>query len=132
VYKSWRAYVADTSPPTVKDGRGRRSACGCASYLKLPKVARNGPTVLHEMSHAILDWWETRAGIEYPGHGPRFVKLLLLLWEEFLDLPQINALEHLKTVPKGQHAPKVAYKDDLPWVVTNFKPMTGVDIRRRW
>lgn len=37
----------------VKDGRGRRRACGSFSYIKLPCWTRTKRVILHELAHSI-------------------------------------------------------------------------------
>ena len=61
----------------VKDGRGRRKAGGCHSYITMPKWSRSKMIVLHELAHAIT---ERECG--YPPvawHGREFCSIFIAL-----------------------------------------------------
>ena len=66
----WHDYRPGTEPPTLTDGRGRRSACGSRWRIALPVWARKPGVLLHETAHALLD------GHPEP-HGPEFARLFL-------------------------------------------------------
>ena len=61
-------------PPVVKDGRGRRIACGGLMFIKLPKWARMNYVVLHECAHGLT---MHLGGKE--AHGPLFVRVYIEL-----------------------------------------------------
>lgn len=67
-----------SNPPRIKDGRGRRHAGGCASYITLPVWSRTDHIVLHEMAHVIT---QRLFGKQVAGHGWQFCKVFhLLVW----------------------------------------------------
>ena len=80
-----RAQEAGWQPPEVKDGRGRRHACGSREVIKLPRWARTRPIVLHECAH----------GLAPDKHGPRFVATYLDLLERFMNLDRATLLQSL-------------------------------------
>jgi putative metallohydrolase (TIGR04338 family) len=72
--------VADIA---VKDGRGRRKACGGLHSISLPAGwARHKLVILHEQSHSFCDRIYGRNGIA--GHGWEFAAMLLDLVRHFL------------------------------------------------
>lgn len=73
------------SIPRIKDGRGRKRAGGCATYVTLPKWARNKVIVIHESTHSILD-----NGV-IAWHGPEFMSLFI----ELLAIHHIATKEQL-------------------------------------
>jgi putative metallohydrolase (TIGR04338 family) len=69
----------------VRDGRGRRKACGSYAYIKLPYGddgwARTTHVVLHELTHSFM----TRVGIGRAApHGREFARLFLELVRHFM------------------------------------------------
>lgn len=69
VEKVWAKLRPGRLPPEVLDGRGRRSACGCRQYIKLPWWSRVRSVVLHETAHSLTT----------TGHGPEFLACYLEL-----------------------------------------------------
>ena len=75
--------VADAFPrsrlprwlPEVRDGRGRRKAGGCASYITMPLWSRNEAIVLHELAHTICQ----REHNDATGHGWQYCAIYLTL-----------------------------------------------------
>ena len=75
--------VADAFPrsrlpgwlPEVRDGRGRRKAGGCASYITMPLWSRNEAIVLHELAHTICQ----REHNNSTGHGWEYCAIYLTL-----------------------------------------------------
>ncbi len=63
--------------PTIKDGRGRKTACACYSSVSLPRWARNKVITLHEVTHTILD-----NGVR-AWHGPEFAALFIELLDKY-------------------------------------------------
>ena len=66
---------------TVKDGRGRRKACGAMTgartgYVKMPLWSRSKLVLLHEVAHAINKRWDR--------HGPYWAASYILLVEKML------------------------------------------------
>lgn len=83
VNRIWRAERgrygrAKVPPPTLRDGRGRRSAVAysMSHALGLPRWARNPWVILHEIAHQLTPKDE--------GHGPRFVGVLIGLWSRHM------------------------------------------------
>ena len=62
--------------PTVRDGRGRRNACGWDGGIKIPLWARNEWVVVHELAHTIA--WR-QYGYRVAGHGWQFCAVYLKL-----------------------------------------------------
>lgn len=62
--------------PKVKDGRGRRKACGWSGGIAIPLWARNEAIVLHELAHTVCHR-------EYPvhtaAHGWQYCSIYLTL-----------------------------------------------------
>ena len=80
VSRVWRSYLGAWAPmPEIKDGRGRRSACGSRWEISLPTWARTPLVVLHETAHALLDF---RCASD-PWHGALFASLTLELWARY-------------------------------------------------
>lgn len=73
---------------TVKDGRGRRSACGTATYIKLPVKTRTREVVLHEIAHVIVCRHEQTMRVSFPSHGHVFVGLLVYLLKTYTELSE--------------------------------------------
>lgn len=68
----WASYPhqhSTTPAPDVRDGRGRRHACGSSRRISLPLWARTTSVVCHELAHSIC----FRNGVQDPGHGAYFV-----------------------------------------------------------
>jgi putative metallohydrolase (TIGR04338 family) len=63
------------SLPSVKDGRGRRNACGGPGGISIPVWARNEAVVLHELAHTIC----LRQGGREAFHGWQFCAVYLRL-----------------------------------------------------
>jgi putative metallohydrolase (TIGR04338 family) len=61
--------------PEVRDGRGRRSAAGCAGFSTMPTWSRNEAIVLHELAHTICQ----REHGDASGHGWQFCSIYLTL-----------------------------------------------------
>lgn len=57
--------------PSVKDGRGRRKAGGCAKYITMPKWSRNNVIVCHELAHSAM--WREHTSRGYQPHGSRYM-----------------------------------------------------------
>lgn len=64
----------------VKDGRGRRSACGRMYSISLPVWARDRGVILHELAHSAMARKHPRAAT----HGPEFCKIFLMLVKRWL------------------------------------------------
>jgi putative metallohydrolase (TIGR04338 family) len=62
-------------PLVVKDGRGRRRACGWYGGIAIPIWARNEAVVLHELAHTICQ----REHNWVAGHGWQFCAIYLKL-----------------------------------------------------
>lgn len=71
-------------PPTVKDGRGRSSACGDQHIIKLPVFARNPEVVIHECAHGFKG---ILYGRDLPTHGKEFVAVMIEMFEWFYKHP---------------------------------------------
>ena len=71
-------------PPLVTDGRRRRKACYSPSEheIKLPRWARHGETVIHEVAHSIV------RGRKYAWHGPEFMKVMIHLLSFVYQVPE--------------------------------------------
>jgi hypothetical protein len=68
VNKIWQSRYGKTSiPPTVYDGRRRRSACGSRYRIDLPRWSRNPVVIAHETAHAMT----------YDLHGPDFMRAFI-------------------------------------------------------
>jgi putative metallohydrolase (TIGR04338 family) len=63
------------SLPSVKDGRGRRNACGGPGGISIPRWARNEAVVLPELAHTIC----LRQGGREAFHGWQFCSAYLRL-----------------------------------------------------
>lgn len=72
----------------VKDGRGRRSACGShmLSYIKLPRWTREKNVILHELAHVATNPDKVSA------HGREFCGWYLALVRQFLGEHQYKRL----------------------------------------
>lgn len=79
VWRVWGEYRPGEQAPIVKDGRGRRSACGGRRSIKLPIHARCKVVVLHEIAHSLQT--------EQPWHGGQFTRLVSELWEHYAGIP---------------------------------------------
>jgi len=77
-------------PPAVKDGRGRRSACGSRYLIRLPRWARQVEVVLHEVAHGLTDHYAP----EEAGHGRTFVGIYIYLLDRYAKR---NATQLLST-----------------------------------
>jgi hypothetical protein len=97
VVRVWSDYGHPCRPPTVTDGRCRRSAAYNArtNEIKLPRWARSQLVVLHEVAHALTPavLFETvkrprphRQGFLPASHGPEFARLALDLFARYLPL----------------------------------------------
>lgn len=64
-------------PPHVRDGRGRRSAAGCAHWIALPRDYRAEHIVLHELAHTITH--QVHGPFNVAGHGPEYCAIYLRL-----------------------------------------------------
>lgn len=65
--------------PLIKDGRGTRSARGGLGYLNLPRWARGYTVTLHEITHALVMSYDSRA----PWHGREFCRVYLRLMKRW-------------------------------------------------
>jgi putative metallohydrolase (TIGR04338 family) len=75
--------VRDTFPRSaryqileIKDGRGRRSACGWSGGISIPTWARNEGIVIHELAHVVC---QREHGYNVAGHGWQFCSIYLTL-----------------------------------------------------
>jgi putative metallohydrolase (TIGR04338 family) len=77
----------------VKDGRGRRKACGGAQGLcvvmSMPKWFRTEDVVLHELAHGLV---ELKWGRGTAWHGWEFCKTLLELVRHYIDAESADNL----------------------------------------
>jgi len=64
------------SEPRVKDGRGRRKACGSSSAISMPVWSRNNWIVLHELAHVIC---QREHGMRVAAHGWEYCAIYLRL-----------------------------------------------------
>jgi hypothetical protein len=78
IYRVWDDYRPGEQKPQIKDGRGRRSAAACRTFITLPCYFRKPIIVLHETAHSLL---------HHEKHGPLFATLLTELWERYLGIP---------------------------------------------
>jgi len=85
VNRVWYEYVALGPAPLIKDGRGCKCAWGSRWFITLPCWARNPIVVLHELAHAILDYYSYKDAI----HGPVFATFVLDLWATHTDIPEV-------------------------------------------
>ena len=76
VKKSFPKAVVRGSEPKVKDGRGRRNACGGVHSISIPLWARNSWVVVHELSHTIT---QREFGFRVAAHGWQFCHVFLKL-----------------------------------------------------
>lgn len=83
VAEVWEDYRPGTSPPALKDGRGRRSAYGTRHAIGLPVWSRTRGIVLHEVAHSLVE------GVP---HGRPFARLLAELLERYCGVPIGEAL----------------------------------------
>lgn len=74
---------------TVKDGRGRRSACGGGWMISMPRWSRNRSIVLHEIVHCLVPYG-------YAWHGPEFVRVFIELLHRYLKIPKAELRETLR------------------------------------
>jgi hypothetical protein len=82
VHKVWLDYIGHDTPPEVRDGRGRRTACGSRWAIKLPRFARHEMYVLHEVAHSVIRYRDPHKEHCAP-HGPEFARLVLDLYHHY-------------------------------------------------
>lgn len=89
----------------VRDGRGRRNACGSQEgYIKLPLWARTYWVTLHEIAHVIQT--------ERPAHGRQFARIYLDLVRRFIgpeaarELKRAYVQKHVKSTKKRKSTSK--------------------------
>lgn len=87
VERVWQDYYHDVGPPKVVRGKGHY-ATGSLDVIRLPKWGKRPITVLHEVTHAILQMWTARRCLpEVEPHGPEFVRLYIGLLARYWKPP---------------------------------------------
>ncbi len=83
----WNDYftVRPDPPRVLRSTNGRTYATMHNIYLA--DWAMTLDAVLHETAHALLN----RASVDDPGHGGRYIALLLSLWERYLPIVDVEA-----------------------------------------
>ena len=99
--------------PTVKDGRGRRSACYMIEdhSVRFPQWSRQPAMVAHEVAHAIIEF-RTRCTQKLSWHGPEFVRVYCELLVAFLGYDPEHLLREMTT---GKRKVRIGTTDSLPW-----------------
>lgn len=82
-----RRYPKAERPPTVADGRGRRRGGHVGRELRMPRMTRTKPYLLHELAHH-LTHRSDRAS-----HGWEYAECMLYLVRVFLGLGASKTLE---------------------------------------
>ncbi|MHA1592410.1 MAG: hypothetical protein ACTSUP_08065 [Candidatus Heimdallarchaeaceae archaeon] len=112
---------------TVKDGRGRTSACGSyhLKYIKLPCWARSKVVVLHELGHAITP------PLTGGGHGRYWARAFLELIEHAFGFEVMRLLrecykdKRVRYSPKKQLSPEVREAARKRFIVNVIKGERG-------
>jgi hypothetical protein len=114
--KLWVGYMGSKkNMPTVKDGRGRRSACYAPSdnSLRFPKWGRQEGVVAHEVAHAIVDWKMGRLkNRAHAAHGPEFVRVFCELAVAYQGW---NPEQLLAEMPLGKRKVRISGVNEVPW-----------------
>jgi hypothetical protein len=113
VAQVWRDYT-DSQPPRITDGRGKRLASGGMYHIALPTWARNPATILHEVSHSLVERLHT--GVDHAWHGPEYARCLLELYARYLKVPKSKAIALAK-----QHRVKIGAAAACP------RPMSQIE-----
>lgn len=93
----------------VKDGRGRRKACGGSSYISMPLWSRTEWIVLHEVAHTVTI---RLFGFNVSAHGWQYANIYLqlvksMLGPEMHDLLKESFKKHrVRTSPKQKREKK--------------------------
>jgi hypothetical protein len=82
---------------TVKDGRGRRNACGGYGVIKMPLWSRSRTVILHEVAHCLTP-------NHYAAHGPEFAGVFLFLVRQVMGAEAgAKLLESYRTKPRVRY-----------------------------
>ena len=83
IWRVWSDHL-DSEPPTIGDGRGRRSACYIFEdhQIRLPRWSRTEYVVLHEVAHGLVWAMLPRAA----AHGEEFARLYLDLLGRYAEI----------------------------------------------
>ena len=84
-------YAYGHSKVIVKDGRGRRKAGGCFTYITMPKWSRSKLVVLHELAHSITE--RQYVGCQVASHGREFCSILISLTRRWISKDVGRALK---------------------------------------
>ncbi len=79
--------VGPNPPRVVRSGEGSTHYDGMRHRIYLADWAMTLDAVLHETAHALLQ----SASVDDPGHGGRYIALLLSLWERYLPIIDVDA-----------------------------------------
>jgi len=112
VNKVWRSYFGPgPTPPEVKDGRGSRRALAGFFHISLPRWARTRHSVLHEVTHSILD---RSCRYDLAGHGPEFVRIYCELLVRY-DGRKLGELTRSARASRLKVASPSAYEPATKW-----------------
>ena len=87
----------------VKDGRGRRAACGGANYISMPLWSRNEWIVLHEAAHTVTI---RLFGSNVSAHGWQYANVYLQLVKSMLGSEMHDLLKESFKKNRVRFSPK--------------------------